>query len=367
MRVLWAVVLGVVLLGVPGVPPADMGRDGMTNLIKNGGFDADLSDWTVVGGGAPVTWYQGEGYSVPGVAKFAAAGGDPSGLRQSVTIAVTGRYRLRFAIRYEKAGGPLLFNVKFGLLDEWVVGYSPDWYVLEYEVAIAQGTENLTFESYAGHTFYLDDVEVEAVYLDPGYLEYFVHRLMSERDDVARVYHTRATYVRAVEEAVAAAPREVWPVQSYATTSLATVAGQVDYSLAAISTLTKGRDVLNVQLRPAVAGATAYQDWEAVGFQVYDEDAVTLRFDRPWASGYEIRVLYRKAPTAPELDSQTDLDYEYLIADAMVRLLRRRPEDLSREEGVVQMQFWMQAREVRRQEAEQVRPARRAVTPYWPL
>jgi len=294
--------------------------------------------------------------------------GDGCFLGQYVQAAVTGKHRLKFAMKVEKGTGDSFeFDLTFGNLHRWLTPYAPGWHFLEFQQTVLQGTVSLEMMAYPGYNFYIDDVEVEALAYDPGYLWWFMDRLRSERNDLASMYHTPATYERVVQEAVAAAPLEVWPAETYATSSLVTVGGQEDYSLAAISELTRARDVLGVQLRPAVSSAQAYQDWEDVGWRTYDESAVILRFDRPWASGYEIRVVYRHAPIAPTVDLETDLDYEFLIADAMVRLLRRRPIDLLPEERVAEMQFWMREREQRRAAAEQVRPARRALTPYWPM
>lgn len=370
MRVV-VIILWLVVSGVVGWPPADTGRDNrMGNLISNGEFHADLTGWETGLGGNAAVWVGDEGNSVPGSAKMEGLGGDPCVLRQTVTVVTAGKHRLRFAVKAEKAGGVFSFLVRFDT-SWWNIDLEPGvagWQELEFEVPLQAGAEKLIFSSYNGYIFYIDDVELEAVSTLPGYQEYFVHRLMSERQDIAAIFHTRPAYLRAIEEAVAAAPREVWPTSVYATTSLVTVAGQEDYSLGAIGGLSKAVDVVDVQLRPAAVGETAYQDWRGVGWRAYDEaSGVVLRFDRPWADNYQLRVLYRSAPAAPSDDAATDLDYEYLIADAMVRLLRRRPLDLSVEERMADLQFWMLQRETRRQAVEHVRPARRAITPYWPL
>jgi len=101
-----------------------------------------------------------------------------------------------------------------------------------------------------------------------------------------------------------------------------------------------------------------------------DISTLILRFDRPWATGYSIRVYYRIRPTEPTNSVETDLDVRWLIAECMVRLLRRRrPPDLEFNEWRQLLQMWKDERAIALEEAARRRalPGRRAVTQHWPL
>jgi hypothetical protein len=349
-----------------------------TNLIPNGTFDEDADSWVI--NDPTITWYSGAGHiSGPGCLSMQKL---DFGTAQTFTAEATpaGRYKFGLSIRSTvdnlyyflvTVSGLLLGN---NFLQEQIqdrIEQKNHWYRFEWELDVFTATRftvNLTTAEETGYA-YVDDVTLELLDEDLDTdepLEDWKRLLMSERDDLAATYHTGATYERVIYEAVHLAPRDLWPTKE--DTSLETVAGQEGYSLATLTDLQDPGDVLGVYLRPATTGSTAYQDWLPVGYTIYDNaGTLYLRFDRPWASSFQIRVYYRYAPTQPTASVDTELDRRWMVAECMVRLLRRPTPDLQAKDRIELLKYWQAERDRAHRLARVRRPPRRARTPVWRL
>lgn len=340
----------------------------MANLVTNGGFDGDTTGWTLPTGGGVVPTWDSFGHNAPGSLLFQPVGGLESVARQDLTVPSAGTHQVTFWLYWSTTTG--MFRVDLGDA-KWIYINSGDykaeqWHQFTLEMACSEDTQRLQFDVWSPQVVYLDDVSVRYRTWPRCTLNWLVDRMRSERQDLAGVLYSPATYERIVEEAAGSAPVELWPRVEDDTT-IETVAGQVDYDLSGITDLARAEHLVGVWIRPAATGDTQYQDWEPVAFRVYDNaGALTLRFTRPWTAR-QVRLVYATAPATPTEDTAADIDCRWLVAECMIRLWRRPVPGVSAAERQAWVEYWTRERVQAYQDAQHHDPPRVAHTPYWPL
>jgi len=340
----------------------------MGNLVTNGGFDTDTTGWTLPTGGGTIPTWDSMGRSAPGSLKFAPTGGLESVARQDLDIPSAGRHRVQFWLYWDQTNGFARVDLGDGVWQYWNSDdyQKQKWYQMSFDMICSEGSQTLQFDMWSDQIVYLDDVSVYPRLWDRCTLPWLIERLMSELQDLGGALFSPATYERTILEALDAAPVELWPRVEDDTT-IETVAGQVDYDLSGLTDLERGEHLLGVFIRPAATGQTQYQDWTPVWYQVYDNaGSLTVRFDRPW-TGREVRLYYATRPTEPTESTPADLDCQWLVAEAMIRLWRRPVAGYGAPERQAMMEYWQAERRRAYQDAQYHDPPRVAKTPYWPL
>lgn len=326
-----------------------------TDLITNGEFATDLTDWVTGLGGAPATWTNSNFVSPPGSAKIQAAAGNPTLLYQEVTTPV-GSAR-EWTIRYSIYNGsnatqPLLVRV-------WTPAGVYYW-SLSHPAATTPKAVWLTFEDSfvmpAAETVYVefyqaapdqywlvDDVALLYMGVDVSSCPDLSLELMHRRHDLGGIKHAEARYHAMVNRAIAEAPRTLWAQD--VDTSLTTVAEQRRYSLAALTDITDTRQVLRVLVEGRddhfyEIGRWRIENAAGVLTLVLDED--------PPAADRTMRIEYILPHEALDCTDDTDvtsLDREWLLAKAMTLLLLEADPTLEDANLIGrQLQHWDQVR-----------------------
>jgi len=357
----------VLVLLAGGIAPPEPGTEWeskpMANLVVNGTFDTDLSDWTTAGGVHP-TWSNVYGHLATGSAEFLPAGGTGSELTQLVDIDVAGWYRLSFWLLMVKD----ITNPPFFTAGAWnwqvIIDDPPteedQWRNYEYEIYLPAMTDmDLKFIGYTNYDYYLDEVVLEVVPSTPNTCQELCWELAKRRRDFGRLFHPEARYQEIVNQVIAEAPRSMW--QRDVDTSLTTVLQQRRYSMAAITAITETRQVRRVFVEDPDG-----HDYEIGRWRVENDlGTLTLVLDEdPPAADRDLLIEYIAPHDTLDCTDDTDtttLDREWLLARAMTALLLEADPQLEDPKLIAaDLQRWDAIRQAREQEVGLRRRPRRA-------
>jgi len=355
----------------------------MSDLILNGEFTIDLSDWTVV---ASV---------VRSVAHFNVA---PASALFSVPVAGTAAMRQDVAT---PAGGPYWWTLKFShygraaATNGWAkmrvqiynVGISPSYldYYYKYDTVDTWKTESSAFVMppstniriylstplAVGDYVYVDSISLTSAAYAPATRQGLMWELQKRRRDWGSVKHVSTRSLEIINFALAQAPMRLWRVDEDITTL--SVADTTRYSLAALTAITNPRQVRRVWLHDGETPGA----YDQIGRWTIEED---------WAGTPLTRTLYLVLDEAPatagtiikieyfrphdELTDDEDyavlIDWEWIIAKAMTLLLLEADPTLEPPEQIERdLRYWDQQRAQREVLVMPRPPAGKVRTRIW--
>lgn len=370
VREVWMVLCLAVVLVVAVQPGMAQWRERepMAELVLNGTFETDLSNWSTGGGGPAPTWDEYVYHDTPGSAEFYPNGPNPSNLSQDVATptGVAQLWRFKFAMRRDP-GSSVAVHPDFSVsLWDGVSHWLEESYARPEEFEDKFGTWMsyaydiiLPVDTVVTITFEFDGGDVDKVYLDDVSLENLgdlvncaelTWELKKRRQDWGATKHHDTRYQELLNQAIREAPRSLW--RRDVDTSLVTIEETRRYSLAALTEITEAR-----QVRRVFVEASDEHEYEIDRWQVENDlGTLTLVLDEdPAAADRTIRLEYVRAHDTLDCTDLTDttlVDREWLLARAMVLLLMEADPTLEDPRWLAnQLQIWDATRQAREGQA----------------
>ena len=344
------------------------------NLLDNGAFYDDLSDWTTQN--ATHVDDREHAFLTSGACELDASAADAY-IWQLVTVPGSGIRRARLVVRaWSSSVAGLVLRCSGTTVHtqaEHTLDHTDVWCTLVADVTV-EGGETCTINISLDHetyevVVYVDDIQFFMVDARDLSAEGLGLELARRRGDPGFMKHTRQRYYQVLNDAIAAAPKPLWRLNVDSSVST-TVTGDGDpvrrYSLAGVTGLTTADQVRRVWMEGSDDQNYQIGRWEVES----DLGVLTLALDDdPPEAGRTVAVEFWTPPA--ELDTltfsnSTTLDRSWLLRQAMVFLLMEADRE-EEPEAEAELMRWDQLRQAREGEllGRRRRPAGKVRSLRW--